>query len=461
MVFGTIDEIKDFVYSRIVRDSIIKRYSDAKLNQIFLRFFKHIDNPQNKTKIVHVAGTSGKGSACNFISNILNSQGFRVGMSVSPYIEKFQERIQINGKYLSDQKFIKYFNEIYTLLIEIEELEQIKLSTFEILTALTFWAFSREKVDYAVTEVGLGGRLDATNVPNNNKICVLNSIGMDHQEFLGNTLELISYEKAGIIQKGNLAVALSQTQEINKVFQDKADIESVDLEFIFSEFDFESPIIKFDTDTKKPYLTFVYNDSELESHILELNQIGDYQAANCALALRAVETAADRDGWEIDWVKVKDELKVTTFNGRFQFYDLPNQNLLILDGAHNAQKMQGFTTSVAKYFPNKKFNWVVGFKDTKDISQILDFVLFNQENINKIIITEFDVNIQKLAEQVIISKLTSEIAECLDSKGFSNYEVEPNLNTLLETIKNSKEDYIITGSLYLVGNCLNILNIPQ
>ena len=457
MVFGSIDEVLVFVYSRI-KSKLGRFDKKVTFSHRVLSFFQKLGNPQNNFKVIHLAGTSGKGSTSNFISHILKSQGFKVGMSISPYLESFNERIQVNNQMISDTKFLEYFNEIFEILMNVEAEINEKLSTYEILTGLTFWAFEREKVDYAVTEVGLGGRLDATNVSNENKICVLNSIGLDHVEILGETLELIAYEKAGIIQKGNLAVALSQSQCVNQVFQDKADLESVDLEFIFANFDFEQPKLKFDSGTQKPYLTFDYNDSELDKHTFELSQIGDYQAANCALALRAVEIAADRDSWKVDWNKVTSELKTTTFNGRFQFYDLPNQNLLILDGAHNPQKMQGFTTSVTKYFPNKKFNWVIGFKNTKDISQILDFVLINQSNINKIIITEFDVNIQKLAEQVIVSKLTSEIALCLDSKGFSNYEVEPNLDSIIQTIKNSRDDYILTGSLYLVGNSLNILN---
>lgn len=457
MTFENIQEVFEFVYGR-GKNKIGRFDKKVVFSPRIIAFFDKLDNPQKKIKIVHVAGTSGKGSTCNFLSHILSSQGFKVGMSVSPYLEKFNERIQFNNISITDQKFLEYFNECYPFLLEVESDINDLLSTFEILVGITYWAFWKEKVDYGIIEVGMGGRLDGTNVPNPSKLCVLNSIGLDHMVSLGDTLELIAGEKAGIIQKGNLVVALAQTADVNKVFQDKADSESVDLEFIFPEFDFETPTVKIDQETQRPVLNFVYNDSELEAHSLELSQIGDYQASNCALALRAVETLADRDVWNIDWSKIAQELKVTTFNGRFQFYNLPNKRLLILDGAHNPQKMQGFTTSVAKYFPNKKFNWIVGFKETKDISEIMDFVLANLGNINKIIITEFDVNIQKLAEQVIVSKLTSEISECLDSKGYTNYKVEPDLKKVIDMVKNSHNDCIVTGSLYLVGSCLNILN---
>jgi dihydrofolate synthase / folylpolyglutamate synthase len=459
-MFNTIDEVFSFVYSR--RATQLKKITDRHSKSLSFSkdieiLFDRLDNPQTKTKVIHVAGTSGKGSTCNFISHILTSQGFKVGTSVSPYIEKFNERLQINNIPVSEELFLQYFNEIYPALQDLENELDHKFSTFVIIKACVFWAFWKEGVDYSVVEVGMGGRLDATNVPNYNKICVLNSIGLDHQEFLGDTLELIAGEKAGIIQKGSLAVALSQSIEVNKIFQDKADEENVDLEFIFPEFDFKQPVTRFNNDDGRPSLVFEYNDSELESHTFELNQIGDYQASNCALALRAVEIVADRDDWEIDWEKIVDELKKTTFNGRFQFYDLPNQNILILDGAHNPQKMQGFANSIAKYFPNQKFNWVLGFKDSKDVSEIVDQILANKNNIGKIVLTEFDVNIPKLAEQVIVSKLTQEIAQCLDSKGYRDYVVEPDVKKAINTIKESKEDYIITGSLYLVGNALGIL----
>jgi dihydrofolate synthase / folylpolyglutamate synthase len=459
-MFNTIDEVFSFVYSR--RATQLKKITDrhsknTSFSKDIITLFERLGNPQTKVKVIHIAGTSGKGSTCNFISHILTSQGFKVGTSVSPYIEKFTERLQINNNPVTPELFLQYFNEIFPTLQELENELGHKFSTFVIVKACVFWAFWKESVDYAVVEVGMGGRLDATNVPNHNKICVLNSIGLDHQEFLGDTLELIAGEKAGIIQKNSLVVALSQSAEINKVFQEKADGEDAELEFIFPSFDFGEVSVKISNDSKKPSLVFEYNDSELESHNFELVQIGDYQAANCSLALRAVEVAADRDDWEINWSKAKVELKTTTFNGRFQFYDLPNSNFLILDGAHNPQKMKGFAASVSKYFPNQKFNWVLGFKDSKDVSEIIDQILKNKDNVGKIIVTEFDVNIPKLAEQVIVSKLTQEIAQCLDSKGFKDYGVERDLKKVINMIKESKEDYIITGSLYLVGSALGIL----
>jgi dihydrofolate synthase / folylpolyglutamate synthase len=456
--FVSASSVIDFIHSRKGATFTTDQPYESHVFPVKIKkFFEKLDNPQKKIKVIHVAGTSGKGSTCNFASHILTSQGFRVGMTVSPHLQRYNERIQINNIQISDQKLVQYFKEIYPIFIQTESEIVEKISSFEILIALTFWTFWKEGVDYAVIEVGLGGLLDATNIDNSNKICILNSIGLDHVRLLGETLELIAEQKSGIIQEGNLAVTLSQSAGVNKVFQETADKKAVELEFIFSGMDFEQPITKFDKETGKPSLIFDYVDSELETHTFELKQIGDYQASNCALAIRAAEIAADRDGWEIDWKKIADELKITTFGGRFQLYDLPNKSLLIIDGAHNPQKMNGFTSSVSKYFPERRFDWIIGFKNGKDVESMIDEILRYKRNINKIILTEFDTGSNK-NEQDIISINVEELAMIFQSHGFTNFEVEKNLPKLISVIKNSSEDYIITGSLYLVGNALNVLN---
>ena len=457
MTFETIEQIKDFVYSRIVRDWNVTIYNDDAINKLYLDFFENLDNPQQKIKVIHVAGTSGKGSTCNFISNALVSQGFLVGMTISPFIQCFQERIQINNKNLDDQKFIDYFNQVYRILVDTEQVSNLKLSTFEILTGLTIWSFWQEGVDYAVVEVGMGGRLDGTNVINHDKLCVINSIGLDHQRFLGDTLELIAGEKAGIMQKGNLALALSQSKEINQVFQTKAYTVGIELEYLFPKMDFESPVLSYDKLTGNPKLNFDYTDFELEQHSFSLTQIGDYQAENCALAVRSVEMVADRDEWEIDWKTLTKAIKQTNFKARFQIIE-NNKNKLIIDGAHNVQKMRAFVSSVAKYYPNQKFNWIIGFKADKDVNEILNIILANTANINKIILTQFDVTITNLAEQVIISKRVEEMQTYLLNKRFDQIQIETSLTKAVDKIKISQEDFIITGSLYLAGAVLNILD---
>jgi dihydrofolate synthase / folylpolyglutamate synthase len=454
--FDSANSVVDFINSRKgATFTTDQPYENNIFPEKINKFFDKLDNPQKKIKVIHVAGTSGKGSTCNFVSHILSSQGYRLGMTVSPHLQKYNERIQINNIQISDQKLVQYFKEIYSILIETELQNKVTISSFEILTALTFWVFWKEGVDYAVMEVGLGGLLDATNVDNPSKICVLNSIGFDHTKLLGNTLELIAGQKAGIIQGGNLAVALSQSQSINQVFQNTADSKNVELEFVFAGMDFEPPKFKFEYNN--PTLTFDYINSELENYSIELKQIGDYQASNCALSLRTVEIIAERDDWELDWQKTIDELKITTFDGRFQFYDLPNKNLLIVDGAHNPQKMNGFISSVSKYFPETEFNFVLGFKNGKDVESMVVEILKLKKKIKTIILTEFNSGGNK-NEQDIVSVKVEDLITILQLHGFSDFIIEKNLPKLISNIQESKDDYIITGSLYLVGDMLNILN---
>jgi dihydrofolate synthase / folylpolyglutamate synthase len=454
--FDSVHSVIDFIHSRKgATFTTDQPYENHTFPVKITRFFDKLDNPQKKIKVIHVAGTSGKGSTCNFISHILSSQGYRVGMTVSPHLQKYNERIQINNVQISDQKLVHYFNEIHPILIDTEFQYKEKISSFEILTALTYWVFWKEGIDYAVMEVGLGGLLDATNVENSSKICVLNSIGLDHTRLLGNTLELIAEQKAGIIQVGNLAVALSQSQSVNKVFQNAADSKNVELEFIFPGMDFEPP--KFKSKNNNSTLTFDYINSELENYNIELKQIGDYQASNCALALRTVEIIADRDDWEMDWQKNTNELKITTFEGRFQFYDLPNKNLLIIDGAHNPQKMNGFISSVSRYFPETKFNLILGFKNGKDVESMIVETLKHKNNIKTMILTEFNSANNK-NEQDIMSVKVDDLITILQLHGFVDFIVEKDLPKLIARIQKSRDNFIITGSLYLAGEMLNILN---
>jgi dihydrofolate synthase / folylpolyglutamate synthase len=197
-----------------------------------------LGNPEQNLKVIHIAGTSGKGSTATILADILKSQKFKVGSSFSPHITDICERVQINSKPISQTKFLEYFNQILQTLSQRISQNQAP-SYYETLTALQFYIFAKEKVDYAVVEVGIGGRLDATNINIPNKICIINGIGFDHTNVLGNTITQIAGEKAEIIQEGNQVIALSQSPEINEVFVNKAKEMKADLDFVIPDFCYE------------------------------------------------------------------------------------------------------------------------------------------------------------------------------------------------------------------------------
>ena len=169
-----------------------------------------LGNPQDKLKIIHIAGTNGKGSCTSFVNSVLVSQGYKVGMFTSPSIYNFEERIRINNKNIPEDKLIELMNEVR----EIANTLEVFPADFELVTALAFLYFYRENCDFAIMEVGLGGRLDATNVINKPLITLITSISFDHQQFLGNTIKEIALEKAGIIKDGVPLVLYSQDTEI-------------------------------------------------------------------------------------------------------------------------------------------------------------------------------------------------------------------------------------------------------
>ena len=169
-----------------------------------------LGNPQDKLKVIHIAGTNGKGSCTSFVNSVLVSQGYKVGMFTSPSIYNFEERIRINNKNIPEDKLIELMNEVR----EIANTLEVFPADFELVTALAFLYFYRENCDFAIMEVGLGGRLDATNVINKPLITLITSISFDHQQFLGNTIKEIALEKAGIIKDGVPLVLYSQDTEI-------------------------------------------------------------------------------------------------------------------------------------------------------------------------------------------------------------------------------------------------------
>src|SRR5665213_595829 len=178
-------------------------------------FMDYLGNPQDKLRVIHVAGTSGKTSTSYYVASLLQASGKKVGLTVSPHVDQVNDRLQINLVPLAEAEFC----EVLVKFLEVVEKSGFDLTYFELLVALAYWEFERQKVDYAVVEVGLGGLLDGTNVVSSaNKICVITDIGLDHITTLGDTLEKIATQKAGIIQEDNVVFAYAQVKEVNDVF---------------------------------------------------------------------------------------------------------------------------------------------------------------------------------------------------------------------------------------------------
>ncbi|EKE14049.1 MAG: multifunctional folylpolyglutamate synthase/dihydrofolate synthase, partial [uncultured bacterium] len=198
-------------------------------------FLRRLGNPQEKLKIIHVAGTSGKGSTCYLISSLLSAHGFKVGLHQSPHLTDVTERFQINNKNISKDDFVVYLNKIIPIINHRDEacLVSTSLTYFEILVGMAFYIFNEKKVDYAVIETGLGGKYDGTNVVSrSDKLAVLTKIGLDHVAILGKTLPEITLQKAMIINKNSQAISINQDPKAEEVIREIAEEKKAKLFFI-------------------------------------------------------------------------------------------------------------------------------------------------------------------------------------------------------------------------------------
>jgi len=375
-----------------------------------------LGNPQNKLVIIHIAGTSGKGSTAYLTSLVLSELGFKTGLHLSPHLLDIRERCQINNKLLSEIKFVKYFNEIMPFVNQMKKTKYGLPTYFEVLVGLAFYIFYKERVNYAIIETGLGGTYDGTNVvKNKNKIVILTKIGKDHTKVLGTTIKEISLQKTGIIQHGNIVISAKQKSNAKKVIEKSC----------------------VNNDAKLYYVDKIKS--------IKLSLRGSYQKENCALALKAVSLLSEREGFIIDKEKIKKILLKARFRGRFDIIKIGNSTV-ILDGAHNPQKMSAFTSSLKSLYPHKKFHFLVAFKSKKDYKTMLNYIIPIAE---KITITNFFIENQDI---VHFSEESVEIIAYLNKSKYKNYNVIKNAKNALKFCLNYNHDLlVITGSLYLLS----------
>lgn len=427
-------------------------------------FMRVLGNPQNKIKVIHIAGTSGKGSTAYLTSHLLQSQGFRVGLSISPHIFDIRERLQINNKLPSKKLILKYFNQILPTILKMEKCRYGMPTYFEILVGLAYYIFAQEKIDYGIIETGLGGRLDGTNtVTNKNKICILTKIGLDHTEILGNTLAKIASEKAGIIQNQNAVISHQPASSadrssvtINQLIVTKCREKSATLYLIKPRKNYQL-ITSTQAGTFFDF-TYAVDGSELSSETIlnfkniKLNLLGFHQVENCSLALTCLSLLSKRDKFPINEKKMRIALQKISIPGRMEIRK-NGKNFLIIDGAHNPQKMTTFITSLKLIFPDQKFDFILAFKKGKDFKRILKKIL---PLANHVFLTSFSTSNQ---DDHWSSVNNAEIANYFKKEKFKNFSIIKNNEAeVLAAIQSSKKSIVLTGSLYLIGSVYAYLN---
>ncbi|WP_311525951.1 folylpolyglutamate synthase/dihydrofolate synthase family protein [uncultured Parvimonas sp.] len=393
-----------------------------------------LGNPQDKLKIIHIAGTNGKGSCTSFVNSALVSQGYKVGMFTSPSIYNFEERIRINNKNIPEDKLIDLMNEVR----EVAETMEVFPADFELVTAIAFLYFYREKCDFAIMEVGLGGRLDATNVARNPLITLITSISLDHQQFLGNTIPEIALEKAGIIKENVPLVLYSQSKEAMDSIIGVAN--SKNSKVILNDLE----KIELLENTKNGQ---IINYKDFKD--LKINLLGSHQINNATISLELLEQLR-KMGFEISNESIYNGFSSVTWPCRFE---LVSKNPdFILDGAHNIDGIEKFISSMNFYYKDNKKIGIFGVLADKDYNEMLAKI-----------VPCFDVflTVRPDSDRAMESKELKERIEKLTEKkvySFENYQ-----DAINKAIEISKEDDVISafGSLYFVGEVRNLLGVSD
>ncbi len=321
-----------------------------------------LGNPHQKFKSIHVAGTNGKGSVSHMLASVFQSAGYKTGLYTSPHLRDFRERIKINGELISEDSVIDFVEN------HIADFERIQPSFFEMTVALAFDHFAKNGVDIAIIEVGLGGRLDSTNVITP-ELSVITNIGYDHQQFLGETLPEIAGEKAGIIKPNVPAVIGEFQQEVAEVFEGKARQTNSRLRFANREWEIRKQVLE--DDQLEMHLRH-YDGMELEV-VSELS--GPHQAKNLITALEVARTLSDA-GWNVTREHFKKGInsvvRQTGLRGRWQV--LQRNPLVIADTAHNRE---GLEPNLKRLLSNRKpeqLHFVWGMVNDKDVSKTLEML---------------------------------------------------------------------------------------
>lgn len=382
-------------------------------------FLTLLGNPHTKIKTIHIAGSNGKGSTAAFIASILQDMKYKVGLYTSPHFVRFNERIKINGKEIPDEVIAKFIAKYE------QQIDQFKLTFFEVTTAMAFQYFHEEKVDYAVIETGLGGRLDATNLVNPIS-AIITSISLEHTEILGDTIKKIAEEKAGII-KDSINVFMGKIPEKAEfVIEEKCSQQNCELYKL------------------KDYIIEKDNSLELYTEELELDEWtmplkGKYQKYNAALAALAVSKSLDNDNFRVIEHGIKNVIKNTGLQGRYEFFN--NKPDIIFDSAHNPEGITNFLTEFnqdkSKYSHSTLLFGVMKDKAIKEMLTLL------RDSFEKILIT--DIDYERACKISELEKIAAKIN--LNVNSVTN----PGKYVAAFREEDPSKCLVVLGSMYLLG----------
>ncbi len=398
---------------------------------------EEMDSPHKELNCIHIAGTNGKGSISSYTANILKEAGYRVGLFTSPYLERFNERIQINGVDISNEALARNTKLVKEKIEKMISMEHRHPTTFETITAIAFQYFKEEEVDYVVLEVGLGGRIDSTNVIEQSLSSIITTIDMDHTHILGDTIEDIAYEKAGIIKRDGLVISYPQKPEVLEVLKSEANNKNAD--FILCNMD---DLTKKKVSHEGGIFDFKYKD---EFYLdLKINLLGEFQIYNAALALTNILELRQRGLVKVTDDEIRKGLEKTKWNGRLEV--LKKEPLFLIDAAHNPQSAKHLSKSLS-IFEYDKLILGIAILEDKDVDHVIEYLV---PLADEIIITEVDIPRKMESE-----KLAERIKEYN-----SNYIIKKNIENAVDKsfeIANENDLILFAGSIYLIGDVRKIV----
>ncbi|EXJ24289.1 Dihydrofolate synthase [Alkalibacterium sp. AK22] len=386
-----------------------------------------LGNPQQALRCVHVAGTNGKGSTSAFLSHILREAGIRTGIYTSPHLEKINERIMIDGVRITDKAFIQTTKAVARHVESVEEETGERLYSFEILTAVSLLYFKEQECELVILEAGIGGRLDATNVIERPEVAIITSIGYDHMKVLGETIEQIASEKAGIIKEGGTLIYSEMTPSVHAVIEGKARESQATVRRIRTE------------ELKEVQLSDQGGQFSFKGQKeLSVRLIGRHQLMNAALAVEAAYEL-NKKGFEIQAAHIRSGLVNTGWPGRME--KISEQPTIVIDGAHNPEGVAVLKNNLKELYTDQSLILVCGMMKDKDYMSMIRQV------------RPLCKKVMTVSPDPYRGFNPFETARLLSDEG-TEAEAFDSVTSVIDKLKqesSSKDTVIVMGSLYLIG----------
>ena len=397
-----------------------------------------LGNPHEKLKYIHIAGTNGKGSTSAFLNQILIESGYKVGIFTSPFVERFSEQIRINNQEITEEKLANIATKVCKITEQMRQQGLSLPSEFEIICSISFLYFLEECCDIVILETGLGGRLDATNVIPAPLLAIITSISLDHTQVLGNTLEQIASEKAGIIKPGCEVLLYPQCPNVEKVFEITCSEQNASLHKVF----LPKEATHYDLSGQTFDLKSEINSWSFDK--LHISLLGHYQINNAAMAVNAAMLLREK-GYAISDTQIHLGLEHTKWIGRFEL--IKKEPIVIIDGSHNEDGVAMLCESLHRYFPQKRFFFITGVLADKAYDKMMAPMI----PLAKKFLTITPPSPRALSADKLATFLISNDAE---AKAFDSIQ-----NAIQAALNEASADDVICifGSLYFLGDVRHTL----